>query len=392
MTNTEPQSAGNRRDSAIANDEVEQHFPRLLDELVSRKNIHHAVLAIESGDGALRWLGARGEAHPDGTPMTPETPYWIASVTKMYIATAVLKLHERGLIELDARIADYLPGSLVDGIHRLKGVDYSDRITVRHLLGHSSGLPDFLEEHAKGEKNLFDKIIEQDFSWTIEEAMALVRDELTPYFPPQPLDADRQKIRYSDTNYQLLIAIVEAVSGKSIDQAFRELIYVPLGLEETHHPGTSDREGQPATLWAGDERLDIPLAMKAFGDLSSTVSDQLRFMRGLVRGEVFDNPSTFRLMTEHFNTFGFSLNPRPLTPGWPIEYGLGIMRFHLPRVFTPLHPTPAVVGHTGVSGSWLFYCEELDVVTAGTVDQATAAAVPFRFVPKLLRMLQTARR
>ena len=69
----------------------------------------------------------------------------------------------------------------------------------------------------------------------------------------------------------------------------------------------------------------------------------------------------------------------------PIEYGLGIMRFRLPRLFTGMRRMPAVIGHTGSTGAWLFYCEELDLLLAGTVDQATAGAIPYRVVPKLLR-------
>jgi D-alanyl-D-alanine carboxypeptidase len=75
-------------------------------------------------------------------------------------------------------------------------------------------------------------------------------------------------------------------------------------------------------------------------------------------------------------------------PGWPMEYGLGMIRYRLPRLFTPFKPVPEVVGHSGVTGSWLFHCPELDIITAGTVDQATAAALPYRFVPRLLRALQ----
>lgn len=72
--------------------------------------------------------------------------------------------------------------------------------------------------------------------------------------------------------------------------------------------------------------------------------------------------------------------------------GLGMMRFRLPRVFTPLHPMPAVIGHTGSTGSWLSHCPELDLLLCGTVDQASAGAVPYRFVPKLLRVLGSATR
>ena len=372
---------------------LEKQLEKLLHGLVSRKGIHHAVIAIESMDKSFRWVGTAGEAHPDGKPMRPDIPYFIASVTKLYIAATILRLHEQGEVNIEEPMSAYLPSSMVNGLHRIDGTDHTAQITVRHLLSHASGLPDFLEERPIGGKALFDLLLEEgDRSWTIEEAMDLVREDLTPYFPPQPLDEDRQKIRYSDTNFQLLIAIIEAVTGKQLSEAFEEHLYQPLGLQRTFHPGTDPREPtpEPATVWAGEEALDIPKAMRSFGDLYSTVDDQLAFMRALVEGTVFDNPATGQLMQERWNRFGFSLSLRPLSPGWPIEYGLGMMRFHIPRIFSPLSPTPEVIGHTGATSPWLFYCPELDLLLAGTVDQATAAAVPFRFVPRLLRVLARA--
>jgi CubicO group peptidase (beta-lactamase class C family) len=77
-------------------------------------------------------------------------------------------------------------------------------------------------------------------------------------------------------------------------------------------------------------------------------------------------------------------------PGWPIEYGLGMMRFQLSRALSPLYPVPALIGHSGSTGSWLFYCPERDLFLAGTVDQGSAGPVPFRFLPKVLRAVERA--
>jgi D-alanyl-D-alanine carboxypeptidase len=360
----------------------------LLRGLMAQKQVKHAIVAVESVDRSFRWMGVAGDAHPDGTPLREDTPIFIASVTKLYIAATIMKLYERDLIGLDKPISTYLPQSLIGGIHRLGGVDYTDMITVRHLLGHSSGLPDYLEDRPEGGQSLIERLVKKDLSWTIEEAMQIVRDRLTPRFPPQPPDAKRQKISYSDTNYQLLIAIIEAVTGQPLHTVFSEMLYAPLGLKHTFHPGTSAGPApEPATLWLEEQPLDIPLAMRSFGDLVSTADDMLRFMQALIRSEIFAQPTTLDLMMGSWRSFGFSLNLAPTSPTWPIEYGLGMMRFRIPHLFSPLRPIPAVIGHTGVSGSWLFYCPRLDVLLAGTVNQATAAALPFRFVPKLLRVL-----
>ena len=100
-------------------------------------------------------------------------------------------------------------------------------------------------------------------------------------------------------------------------------------------------------------------------------------------------------MQSEWRRFGFPRDAAALrAPSWPIEYGLGIMRFHdpllkliarMPRVIRPVYPAPPVVGHSGSTGSWLFHCPELDLLMSGTVDQATAGRVPYRLVPKILK-------
>lgn len=368
-------------------DALKERLQEQLQRLMTVKHVKHAIVAVESMDGSFKWVGAEGEATPEGAPMQTDTPFWVASVTKLYIAAAILKLHEQGRLSIDDTMSTYLPGNLIKGIHRINGVDYSDKITIRHLLGHSSGLPEYLVIHRKDEKSLFDLVAENaDRSWSTEDIVQVVRDVNTPFFAPQSSGA-KKKIRYSDTNFQLLIAIIENVTGQPLHTAFEEMLYQPLGLEQTFHPGTSPaRQLSPvASVWYRDNPLDIPDAMRCFRDLNSTASDLLAFMRALIRGEVFDDPATVNLMTDEWNQFGFSLNP--VGPGWPIEYGLGIMRFRFPRIFTPFRPIPEVIGHTGASGSWLFYCPPLDILLAGNVSQVAAAAVPFQFVPKLLKTL-----
>lgn len=370
-------------------DAVAERFQALLHGLVSKKYIPHAIAGVENGDGSFRWIGTAGDAHPDGTPMRVDTRFWTASVTKLYIAAVVLKLHESGHIRLNDSISAYLPQSLIGGIHRLGGVDYTDQITVHHLLGHTSGLPDYFVDAPEGKTVTQAPLLETDRTLTIEYILEIVRDSLTPHFPPQKHDAKRKKAEYSDTNYQLLIEIVETVTGQSLSDAFGKMLYEPLGLTQTAHPGpASESLSECATIWVGDEPWNAPLIMNSCGDICSTVDELIRFMRALVRGELFDDPATVEIMMGDWNTFGFSLNPNRM--GWPIEYGLGMMRLRMPRIFTPMRALPAVVGHTGLSGSWLFYCPDLDVVLAGTVDQLTAGAVPFRFVPKLLPIIADA--
>ena len=373
-----------------ASDELNSKLKSLLNELIGKKNIKHAIAAIESGDKSFRWVGAAGLANATDTPMLESTPFFIASITKLFIAVSVMKLYENGQLQLDKSLSNYLPENLTRNIHTKDGVDHSDRITVQHLLSHSSGLPDWIEDRPKGGKSFVERIEnEEDRLITIEEIIEIVRENLLPHFPPQPLNSKHIKVRYSDTNYHLLMVIIANVTRKPLSEVFNELIYQPLGLNHTFHPEQTDDKNnlKPALIWNESKPLNKPLLIQSFRDLYSTADDLLKFMKALVQGKIFKQHSTIEMM-QHWNRFGFPKDKASLRlPGWPIEYGFGMMRFQLPRWLTPFKAIPELIGHTGSTGSWLFYCPERDLFFCGTVDQVTAGAVPFRFVPKLLHTI-----
>lgn len=369
---------------------LEKILNEALQKLQNRKDVEHVVLAVETGNRSFRWVGTSGVTSPEGAPMTEQTPYFIASVTKLYISASVLKLCEQQMIEPDEPITSYLPESFTDRLHVLNGTDYSRQITVRHLLSHSSGLPDWLEDRPKKGKSFFEELEEQhDRYISLEEAIDNTRRHLTPHFPPQDLNVKKPSIRYSDTNFQLLIAILEHQTGQPVHRVFADLIYEPLGLKNTWHAGHQPEQSPaaPAVPRAGSLSFAQPELMRSFRDLYSTADDQLRFMRGLMQGELFQKNQTL-LEMQQWNRFGF---PRDLAalrqPGWPIQYGFGMMRFQMPRLFTPFRPVPPLVGHTGATGSWLFYCADLDLYLCGTVDQLTEAPLPFRFLPGLIQKI-----
>ncbi|MDZ4132629.1 MAG: serine hydrolase domain-containing protein [Dethiobacteria bacterium] len=373
-------------------EETKRKLDELLQSLLKAKGVEEAVAAIESGDGSFKWYCAAGKGEPGSIGIGVDTPFWIASITKLYIAAAVLKLQEQKLLKIDYSLNKYLPPALVAGLHCSKdGIDRSDQITVRHLLSHTSGLPEYIEIKPKGGKSIFELVLEEgDRAWSISDSLQIVKDAKSPLFEPQPLEKEIKKARYSDTNFQLLIAIVEALTGNSIDTVFREMFYKPLKLSRTFHPGAAPLDPdtpEPLPVRYGNSVLNIPLAMKSFGDLYSTIADQLVFMRALKSGSLFADPQTSELMHSGWNRFGFMISP--IAPGWPIEYGHGMMRFEIPRFATPFKAIPAVTGHTGAIGSWLFYCPSNDYYLTGSVNQLEGAAAPFRFIPKALNLISS---
>jgi D-alanyl-D-alanine carboxypeptidase len=354
---------------------------------LSRRPLQHSLVAVERGDGSFRWAEARGDAQPAGQSMRPETPYFIASIDKLLNATVAMRLAEQGHLAIEAPVAAYLSDAHIRGLHRLGGSDYSERLTVRHLLSHTSGLPDWLEDRAAGHPSFVDGVIaDGDRAVTLDEIVAIVR-ELRPHFPPQDLSARHPKIRYSDTNFILLIAIIEAVTGEQISRVQERMLFHPLDMTQTWLAGRSEPAVPaplPAALHYQGRPLEIPLLLHSFWGIYSTVADLVAFLRGLVQGRIFSDPGTFPLM-RRWNRFGVPLDTAALRqPGWPIDYGFGLMRYRLPRVFTRLKPLPAVIGHSGSTGTWLFYCPEWDLLLAGTVDEVTAGAVPYRMMPEIL--------
>lgn len=361
-----------------------------LEQLMTLKGVRHAVMALESKDDSFKWSSARGSADQKGTAMEVRTPFWIASVTKLFIAAAILKLHEVKELAIDDLVINYFPENSLKGVHVLKGVDYYNKLTIKHLLSHSSGIPDYLEVRIKGQKNFIEQVLaEEDRAWDIDDILEIIRRAKQPLFPPQDLTNSKYKIRYSDTNFQLLIAILERVKQKTIADIFHNMIIKPLNLINTFHPNSEPLEPAPptSTVWIEDVPFENkPQAIASFNDLNSTVTDLIKFMKALLNGKLFDNTETFKLMNGLYQTFvlGFS----PLSPHWPLQYSLGMMRFKMPKLFSLKYSMPALIGHTGAVGSWLFYCSQLDLILAGTVSQTTAAAAPFRVLPKLLRELE----
>jgi CubicO group peptidase (beta-lactamase class C family) len=259
-----------------------QRLQELLHRSVSRKGVRHAIIAIANGEGSFRWIGAAGEAKSDGRPMRNDTPFFIASVDKLFTAIVILKLCERGYVGLEEPISSYLPQAMLEGIHRSGGVDYTSSITIRHLLSHTSGLADWLEDRPTGGRSLVERLIQEgDRSLSIAEVLHMVRDQLAPHFPPQPMETTRQKVRYCDTNYMLLAAIIESVTGQLLHQVHEELLFRPLELRHTWLAGYSrplESTPEPAILWIDNRPLEIPMMMRSFWGIYSTTDDTLRFL------------------------------------------------------------------------------------------------------------------
>ncbi|WP_327037992.1 serine hydrolase domain-containing protein [Micromonospora maris] len=360
--------------------EVDAGLTRLVQKLSTRRGLHHVSLAVSSADGRRHWAGASGPADTTEPQVRPEAPFFIASITKRFIVTLALQAHERGELDLDAPISTYLPASVTTGLHVRRGVDRTAQITVRHLASHTSGLPDFLERR-RGAPSLYRQArAGHDISWTFDDVLDITRNQQRPHFDPQDLNATTQRARYSDTGYQLLLRILEAVTGRTFPDLLAERITGPLGLTGTWHPAAAPADPDlpaPLPLHVRRRRVDFAKVIASADDLYSTTTDLLAFERALVAGEPFADPNTRHLLTERRNR----LSNAPV-----LRYGLGTMFFKVNRLMSPLPKPVTLVGHSGSTGTWLFTCPELDLHLAGTVDQTVAKGLPFRIMAACLRI------
>lgn len=340
------------------------------------KHIKNIVVHLQSADESLNVIAAAGIANPhEQSPMMPDTPYFIASISKTYTATIIMKLYEEGKLDLDASIADYLPESVWRGIHIHKGRDYSQHLKVYQLVSQTSGLPDYFEDKPRGGRSLYEDIKAgaPDRAYALDDVLGRVRT-LTPKFEPNAKGG--RQAHYADTNYHLLGIIIEAVTGQSYAHNLAHYITTPLGLRHTYAFDASQAQSRPkpATLYFKDRVLDVPLFLSSHvpeGGIVATASENMRFLQAFFAGELFDKKH-FERMTHQWNGIFF-----------PLQYGYGLMRFKLPRLLSPFQPTPEFIGHSGSSGSFAFYSPERQLYLVGTVNQTSAPSKPFQMMVQL---------
>lgn len=354
---TMPVSAANRR--------AEAALRRLLERTARDRDLAGIVVRVDRAASGFSWTGSVGE-------LTPGTPFFIASTTKLYTTAIVLRLAERGELALDDRLIDRVDRALVAGLHVHRGIDHTGEIRVRHLLAQTSGLPDyFLGRRPDG--STLERTIRggADTAWTLDDVLEASR-RIGPAFAP----GTPGKALYSDTNFQLLGLVIELASGRSYAEALRTEVIEPLRLERTWLY-TDPADDRPLPLRDGERRLLLPKAMASFGSdggVVATVDDLMRFLRGFFEGALFD-PAVLPSLRVWNRIF------------FPLQYGVGLARFKWPRILSPFADQPELVGHSGLSGAFAFYAPARQAYLAGTVNNIARPDRSFRLMLRLLGAL-----
>ena len=301
-----------------------------------------AALVVGRG-GVLVERRGFGRLTPGGPRATPSTPYDLASLTKVVgTTTALMRLVERGQVDLDAPVRRYLPS--------FDPVGQTRPVRVRHLLEHTAGQRPWMPFYALG-------ILDRD------AALAWIHRDTLRTRPGAT-------VRYSDFDMILLGEIVERVTGLSLDRAVAMLVTEPLGMDATRFraTGTVDASAAPTetdTYWrmrtlrgeVHDEAASVMGGVAGHAGLFSTADDLARFaylytQRGRAYGVRLFRPATLRRFTRRIPARG--------------DYDMALGWMRVPRGRDLRHAAgvavgPQTYGHTGYTGTSIWIDPETEL-------------------------------
>lgn len=273
--------------------ERENPFQTLIDSVVvSDDAIAGIILHIESPDLNVSWTGTSGADGIDfDSKLKPGQPFRIASVTKTYVATTILLLAERNKINIDDSIGTYLSEERIE-LLRSDGYQ-TEKISVRNLLNHTSGIFDYAMSEA-----YFNKILENpNRIWSRSDQL-----EVAIEFG-EPISNPNEQYHYSDTGYILLGEIIESLTGNSLANSLRDLIgFKRLGLNSTwmesieEEPNALPDIVHPYFDGMDFYSFDPSIDLYGGGGLVSTASDLAGFFQSLFTNKIFEKSSTLEIM------------------------------------------------------------------------------------------------
>jgi D-alanyl-D-alanine carboxypeptidase len=261
-----------------------------------------ALVVVRTPTGVRRAASGLASREPRAV-LRGTDRFRVASITKPFVATLVLQLVAEGKLRLEESVDRWLPGLVPNG----------SAITIRELLNHTSGLFDY-----PGDEGFVSAVIADPArEWSPRELVRIATAH-APLFPPGT------GWSYSNTNYVLLGLVVEAATGKPIDQQLRERIFDPLTLSATSFPAGTEIEGDHAQGYIGFATLPS-LPFGALMDVTSVISPSIGWAAG---GIVSNGDDITRFFAALLG--GRLLRPdllaamRTVAPG--SDYGLGLLR------------------------------------------------------------------
>ena len=346
---------------------------KLNQTVTANPNIHNAYILIHSDKRDIHWNLAAGET--DNFQAHPDQIYHAASIGKTFTSTIFSMLHEKGLVNFEDPIANYLSDELLRNLHVYKNTDYSREIKIKHLLGHTSGLPHFVEEKPKNGPIFLETALENpNRFWSPEETIEWSKQHLLPHFPPG------KGCFYSETGYNLLGLIIESITSKPYHEVLHDYLFTPLGMDYSYlsqHSHPIKPSPYPhANIFQKSNKVifdNYPSfsAFYASGQTANTSEDLFTFMHALVAGRIISPESLAQMQQWHKMWMG-------------IDYGYGLMRVRTLAWTSKYHG----FGHMGSIGSYMFYYPALDIYLIANFNQTTFVRTGMMFMLSILRIVE----
>jgi D-alanyl-D-alanine carboxypeptidase len=239
-----------------------------------------SILLVHRANDPL-WIGSSGKSNLEyKAEMRTNTLFRTGSITKMFTAVVILKLSERGDLSLEDRLSIHLPE--VNG-----RIPEADKITIRHLLAHLSGIVDPPNESLRYKADIINDP-DRMYHTSIDQLLGTyVYGKALHFFPGT-------NYSYSNTNYWLLGKIAERITQKSLQQVMSDFIFTPLQMNNTYIDRRDDKDVARgyADLYGNGIVMDVSTwdnaegNGRADGGLISTASDLYTFMHALFKGSL----------------------------------------------------------------------------------------------------------
>lgn len=344
-------------------DSVGPRLQRYADSLVAaRPRLPGVIVVVKDAATGRRWQVAAGWSDTARrVRLDPAQPLRIASNTKTYVATAILRLVEQGRLALSDPFSRHLPPDL--NALLVKDGYRTDQITIEQVLSHRAGL----DEHPAVPSYGAVALGTPGKRWTREEQVQWLVDSL------QPIGAPGEKFKYSDTGYILLGAILERLSGQSMAAAVRRLVgFEKLGLArtwfETLEPTPPAAGPRVHQYIGGSDSYDLDPSFDLYGGggIAAPLGEMADFIEALVTGRIYERAATLETML---------LARSPGLGG----YGLGI--------YATAVDGRQGFGHSGFWGTFGFHFPKERVTVAVAVTEQTEGRVAAGAIPSVVRIL-----
>ncbi|MDF2965072.1 MAG: beta-lactamase [Rickettsiaceae bacterium] len=265
-----------------------------IQDLVRHNMQSGAILIVHNGE----ILHDEAFGHSDTEKQRPNSPsirFLIGSITKQFTASAIIRLSEKGLIDLGKSLSSYLPE------YKAK---WANEVTIHQLLSHTSGVPNYLDA------NGFTKAYE--YPQTTQSLIKLI-ENMPLHFKPG------SRFEYSGSGYNLLGAVIENVTGLAYGEYLKKEFFIPLGMNFTTAPhkqllsellnkaeGNSIAQSYDTPDGLSNDASDINMSM-AFAEacIIANTHDLYKWQKALYQGRAISKAGLEKMLTRHSRHYGY---------------------------------------------------------------------------------------